>query len=408
MSLNNFANRRPARELRAPRILSIAEAMEEVEKTQEEIREYERREEWRQWRRAKAAGEGRAKLFEQGHEALRAALPDVQFGRTVRTGGGRPDYVDKDIAVVAQQAGWMKAVASGPYPLVRRLIKKTNRMGAFGGDRSPVTVFEMIKAYPSPGKFERMVGAVLKRANAILLAYTGQPRVSYKGVALALMAETSVGKAAVMAVALTYGLDAKNYRTARVALIDLKTNYPIVRKDDGISSRIGREPVLEDAGVAVYAAKFSGEGRVGLSRDGWLVASGNRSFHVERTFFSRQSWRYITISPGAAIAQAREGWELQDRSGLEEEIRQARAKTYEQLQAELVAFLDGTLTGACPLIRREDSCRAGNCQPGTDEWVLRQGWRRKTFIPGIALIPYLGDDRVRRVVVALKREFTSM
>ncbi len=74
---------------------------------------------------------------------------------------------------------------------------------------------------------------------------------------------------------------------------------------------------------------------------------------------------------------------------------------------DLTAFLRGAETGVCPLVYRADSYSAGNCRPGTDFWVRRAGYANRKFIPGIWLIDYLQDDRVKRVVLGMQREFTT-
>ncbi len=427
MSNNNYVNRRPARELRTHCAVSVSEAGRLVEEDAVHFsaREMRRHDAFLRRQRGEIyiSAHGIEKLVNEAKASFIAThggvLPwnlDCRSGGDFGGGGinygpgdlgrrGRwltPDEADQVMATWARFSGWLNAITRD-CDATARMFVKTQGAG-MGAKATKFSLWDMQKRWAAPGKLERMVRAVRDRANVILKAYAGQPHVSNKGIALALMSERTVGKAAVMSVAVTFGLDARNYRTAREALVELHLSHPVVRKDDGISSRIGREPVLVEGDIAVYAAKFSGEGRVSLDRSGWLVVADNRSFHV-------QHGRWEEVSVETAVSQAREGWERQDRYAREEEIRcmetEARAKADAARREELVAFLDGSLTGYCPLISRKDSYQAGNCQPGTEEWVLQRGWRRKTFIPGVALIPYLGDERVRRVAVALKQEFAS-
>ncbi|MFZ2619828.1 MAG: hypothetical protein WAX89_03050 [Alphaproteobacteria bacterium] len=311
---------------------------------------------------------------------------------------------DEVLGQWAKFAGWLNAITDKHDATARMVVKVQG--GGQGAKATHVNLWELHRRWPAPGKLEKMVRAVRNRGTAILSAYTGTPRVSNKGIALGLMAERTVGKAAVVAVAVTLGLASSGerfrYREARQALIDLHLNFPIVRTDDGITSRIGREPVLVDEGVAVYAAKFGREGRISLNRSGFLVVAGNRSYHV-------QEERYQTLYPAQTAAQAREAWARQDRYAAQEAAYQQSVAEAARVDAErrqqLVEFLDGTQFGACPLITREDSYTAGNCRPGTEEWVLGQGWRGREYIPGVWLISHLADPRVERVAAAARQRF---
>lgn len=307
---------------------------------------------------------------------------------------------DALIGRYARFGGWLRAIARD-CDATRRMIKRTQSHRGQGSPATKFDLWEMAARWPSPGKLERQVRAVRDRANAILRGYAGTPRVSHKGVALSLMAHRDVGKAAVIAVAITLGLEANSYRVARESLIAFH-EHPVVREDDGVHVRASVYPIYgeeTEAGLnEVFPVYYRQEGQVGYYKRGLIVVRGDRTFHVEGS-----AWRWRNDCANA-VEQARKAWLDQDY--LREEAERARlaaeaqAKAQEAHRAELVSFLDGSMTGACPLITREDSYQAGNCRPGTEEWVLRRGWRTREFIPGIALIPFLDDDRVERVVYA--------
>lgn len=317
-------------------------------------------------------------------------------GNLGRDGRRMPtDEANKVIDEWARFAGWLRAARD--CDALSRMIKKTQG-GGQGAKATKFDLWEMQRRWPSPGRLERMVRAVRDRANAILKAYAGHPHVSNKGIALGLMAERSVGKAAVVAVAVTFGVgeidyfDKIDYRAARTSLIDLHTCYPIVREDDGVHTRVDSIAAHTAGDVAVYAAKFSGEGRVTLDRKGWLVVRGERTYHVEYG-------KYEEMTPETALSQALDAWRLQDYHCREE---QNQFNAQAELRAELVAFLKGEETGICPLITYEDSYKAGNCRPGTEAWVREMGFAGREFLPGTALIPFLSDGRVLRVAQAAR------
>jgi hypothetical protein len=388
-------------ELRAPRALSVAEAMEQVRQDSSS--------DWKPWGRYVSVN-GLAELTNSAKAEWRKVGIDLPWNLDGLTSSGFSNEIERRkgrwyaeweaseiIGRHARFAGWLRTAVN--LPVLRRLIEKTQSVNGVGSPHTHVDLWALSARWPSPGRLERVVKSVRRRGNAILMAYAGQPRVSYKGIALALMSERTAGKAAVVAVAVTLGLcdryETPTYRRARQVLIDLHINYPIVRTDDGVTTRTGRVPTLIQGDVAVYAAKFTRPDRVSLHHQGWLVIAGDRSYHVNGDY---------GVGAGEALARALHAWARQD----EERARlDVYAKTATELITELTGFLDGTLLGVCPLIRRQDSYRAGNCSLGTEEWVARRGWRRKTFVPGVALIPHLGDERVRWVVSTLKQEFAS-
>lgn len=75
-------------------------------------------------------------------------------------------------------------------------------------------------------------------------------------------------------------------------------------------------------------------------------------------------------------------------------------------EADLVGFLTGE-QGFCPVVVREHSYRAGNCSAGTEAWAQRHGLADRRWIPGLWLVPHLGDEQVRRVAYACREAFVA-
>lgn len=220
-----------------------------------------------------------------------------------------PEYADEVLAQWARFAGWLRTAKS--QPALARMITKTQG-GGQGAKATKFNLWDLQVRWPSPHRLERMVRAVRKRGNAILSAYKGRPSVSYKGIALGLLSERSVGKAAVVAVAVTLGLVAeyvprkdRSYRIAREALVKLRATYPVTRTDAGVTVRIGHEPALVDGDVKVFSALAARAGRVSLNRVGFLVVRAERTYHVAAQY----SWEAGT--PEDAIIAAHAAWEKQ-------------------------------------------------------------------------------------------------
>lgn len=113
----------------------------------------------------------------------------------------------------------------------------------------------------------------------------------------------------------------------------------------------------------------------------------NRTFHVQI------GWSQKADDPRSAVKKAIAAWHKQ--------------VVLERKEADLVAFLRGD-RGFCPLIYRQESYRAGNCQSGTEAWVVRNGWSNRRFIPAEWLIPHLGETRVRNVAMVLYQDLTKI
>lgn len=150
--------------------------------------------------------------------------------------------------------------------------------------------------------------------------------------------------------------------------------FPVADNSDGVEVRRAAEPSLIAEGCEVFRIR---KGTTDF-RLMWLVRAENgRTFHANG-FKSAYS----------AILEAQYAWGIQGLLAVSRD--------------EATAFLDGSLTGACPLIDRQDGAlkHTGNCTEGTESWLLNRGWHKRPFIPGPWLIPFLGDIRVQRVVLS--------
>lgn len=288
------------------------------------------------------------------------------------------EHADEVMSQWTRFAGWLRTAKS--QPVLARMITKTQGNGQ-GAKATKFNLWDMQRRWNSPHRLDRMVRAVRKRGNAILSAYAGELSVSYKGIALGLLAERSVGKAAIVAVAVTLGVTAEygklNYRIARQSLVDYHL-CKVADNSDGVQSRREEHPRLVKLGVAVYRI-----GTPRLTRRGntvgvdwkWLVRSSQgRTFHGE--------WG----DEREALRNALLSWERQDELSAKD--------------ADLVSFLNGG-RGFCPLFFRGDSRDAGNCSTGTESWLRERGWAERKFVPSVWLVKHLDYSLVRNVVMAV-------
>jgi hypothetical protein len=328
------------------------------------------------------------------------AVFHLPFGKVDRdyaalVGGGWNPVAAMDEADIARYArffGFMAAVKGGQQwclgKVDKRLVASFHSRGEpwrEAKEAASTLWWKLFKlAGGSPGKLEHLLQRTRDEAKAIGTAFAGlQPWYGWAATAKALAATGRVRKAAVVLTATSRGFrhwEGPIYRAAREWLIENRNKHAIIREDDGVRIAAERQPELVTEEGAVYAATRLGSVPRNQSREVWLVEGvGNRTFHVERLLLEDQQGE-----AESALAKAREGWALQDELAL--------------ANGDLRAFLEGSVTGVCPLITRQDSYLAGNCQAGTDAWIFQRGWRRKTFIPGVWLIAHLDDERVARVV----------
>ncbi len=106
----------------------------------------------------------------------------------------------------------------------------------------------------------------------------------------------------------------------------------------------------------------------------WLVTRGARTFHAKK-----HEW----VTTREAIRLATKAWRAQDQAAT-----MAR-RDFPHLLRDNVTIL----------VTREDSYRAGNCQPGTESWIDSTGIGRNHWcVPAKALLGHSSDVRVARVL----------
>ena len=277
-------------------------------------------------------------------------------------------------------AGFLRATARSRLPALKKVLEKTQGNGA----NSPYTyfsVFSLATKLRSPGRAERLLWKVKKRAEAILFSYDGDVSPSWRSIAEALLITQQIGKAAVIAVAGTVsGKSFPMYRKAREWLVDYH-RCCVKDSSDGVNVRREEKPCVTKLGISVYRIAMPELTRrghqVGIDFNFLVSTQGGRTYHSLR-------WG----NPHLALREAVQAWREQDRLAEQE--------------SEVVEFLNGEELGFCPLITRIDSTTAGNCLAGTNAWVSRNGWGGREFIPGMWLLPHLYDEQVKRVVKAAR------
>ena len=268
-------------------------------------------------------------------------------------------------------AGFLRAAADSKLPALKKALEKTQGNGA----NSPYTyfsVFQLVDKLRSPGRAERLLWKVKRRAEAIFSAFEGNNAPSWKSIAEALLVTQQIGKAAVMAVAGTLsGQSFSMYRDARQWLVDYHL-CKVKDDSDGVISKREQEPRLEKFGVAVYRIAIDGKYQIEMQ---WLVrTTDGRTYHSQ--------WG----GPREALQDALRAWKRQDELAAKD--------------ADLVGFLNGD-HGYCPLIFREDSSGAGNCSAGTESWLRDNGWADRKFIPAVWMVKHLDYGLVRNVAMAV-------
>ena len=295
------------------------------------------------------------------------------------------EQVQEIVRSCQRLAGWLRAAAE--LPAVTRMVSRTQSPNGMGSPYTTIHLWDFVAKNPSPGRLERQLWKVKRRAQQILSAWEGEHHPSWASIANALcVTKKSIGKAAIIVVAeaLTNPRDdwdgsyrgIGNYQAARDLLVSIRSaRFPVADNSDGVNARREEEPSLQKLGISVYRIRVTEKyGRFSLK---WLVRTdGGRTYHTE--------WG----SPEEALRDAIRAWKRQDELAAE--------------NADIVGFLNGDELGFCPLIYLQDSYDAGNCRAGTDSWARQQGWGDRDFVPSVWLIKHLHDEKVRRVVVAAR------
>jgi hypothetical protein len=325
------------------------------------------------------------------------------------------------LTYAARFAGWLKTLAWF-YGSVR-VIEATQGPGV-GSPYTTVNLYRLFERWPSPHRLERQIWKARARANQILKPYGLS--VSWSALGQAMLRHSVVGKIALWAaeetlkVYLSYYDSRFQYYQKRElgqgrffylqlarGLVGMK-DYPEavqrwavskcfdgefeslrgtlvvasrLRLDvtDGVKMYLDSVEVIHGvevvAGFALTRSVFGDIGRMYLLRQ----------VHTGRTYHTH--WG---ASPKELVREALSAWK--------------RQREFEKENAGLICFLQGD-RGYSPLVYRESSYQAGNCQSGTEAWLEREGWSGMKFIPGQWLIPHLGDSRVRGVANALLKSF---
>lgn len=157
--------------------------------------------------------------------------------------------------------GWLKAAIH--LPAVRRLIEKTQDRRGINSFHTKADLWEVVEKFPSPGKLEKLLWAVRRRAEVILSSY-GKNNPAWADIINALLSNASVGKAAIIATAVTMGMDPyddkdpsnprrKAYKEAREWLLkNRRRNFPNVNNIRGETVWVKNTPEIFEKEVKIF------------------------------------------------------------------------------------------------------------------------------------------------------------
>lgn len=248
------------------------------------------------------SAEGLALLAEEGVHAFEEEtghylphnLVRSQMSRSVGTVGayGRRlplEEADKQIESHARFGGWLKAAIN--LPVVRKMIERTQSSRGINSDYTYCNLWEVVSRFPSPGNLERLLWKVRRRSEAILESYEGDFSPAWRDVINALLRTRSVGKAAVITVAATLGMEIRgkwdydknklirpSYQKARNWLVESRIALFPNEASEGTHHAV--EPELVEDGVEVYAGLaidcFGSRSLV------WIARKGSKVFVAEK------------------------------------------------------------------------------------------------------------------------------
>jgi len=147
-------------------------------------------------------------------------------------------------------------------------------------------------------------------------------------------------------------------------------NFPIEDHSDYVTSSRSDVPVYKKMGISLYLMRYREEW--GKFKGGYFVVNEG----------SKETYHSEDSSPFKALSSALQAWK--------------RRRSLIKDQEDLVAILDGSKYGFCPLVTLRDSWDAGNCETGTRAWIEQKGITRK-LVPGIILLDYLEENLVLNV-----------
>jgi hypothetical protein len=323
------------------------------------------------------------------------------------------------VGIAARMASWLKIIADDSLVGLQRIMEKNLGYG-MNASWTRISPYNFLNVWNSPHTAEKMFWKAYRRAWQILKPFGLAP--SWEAVGQVMTASNVshlVGKMA-------FAIAAKTVN--QVLSFRINKNFSgnsiqILVKARGVGEWLSQDDytVLHWAVSRIEAGEFSclreavaQSGRllpddtdgVELMLDpetvvtihgvqcteGWNNGGGQyllQQVHTNRTYHYNMYWCETSRQ---AVKEALKAWR-----------RQAKL---EREQADLVSFLRGDY-GFCPLIRREESYRAGNCQSGTAGWLQRQGWENKQFIPAEWLIPHLDYNLVRNTAMVLYKDMAE-
>ncbi len=123
-----------------------------------------------------------------------------------------------------------------------------------------------------------------------------------------------------------------------------------------------------------------------------VVGPTGRSYHAENGLASKrndESWRRSDPTPRGYIREAVHAWHKQD-SAAKLAVRQ---------------FPNLRRADCTILVTRQDSYNAGNCEIGTEAWIIRTGvGTQRWFVSANVLLGYADDPQVARVLAVANRD----
>ncbi len=261
------------------------------------------------------SAEGLALLAEEGVSAFQEATEHFLPHNLVRSEMSGPysrrlpiEEANAEIERYARFGGWLNAATSN-LPAVRKMVERTQSSRGINSDYTYCNLWEVVARFPSPGNLERLLWKVRRRAEAILSAYDdGDFTPAWRDVINALLKTKSVGKAAVIVVAATLGMDIRgerdydkdrlvrpSYQEARDWLAKRRTARFPEPASEGI--RHAAEPELEESGVRVYPGLQIG--RFGVRELVWVARRGELVFVADSG-----------MSPQKALEAALDEWSV--------------------------------------------------------------------------------------------------
>jgi len=329
-------------------------------------------------------------------------------------GNGREGMVSS----AARFAGWIDKARE--IPALSLFIRKTQSVFGVNSRATRADLWTVWKNNPSPHRAAHRFRAIQRRASVVLKSWGLLP--SWDGIARAMETRLPVGKAAVHVAADTayryvahrsnhphfmVDWDGPGYRKSVELLSRMRGFREFLDLPDGMQAWVeekvknGEYESLREAAVAARdllvlderdgvecyldpddARTFHG---VKVTRayghnTTFLVESGNRSYHVHR------SW----VNHREAVRIAIREWRRQE-------------KATAAYRAEIEALLPKDRT---VLIYKEDARGCGYCNPGIEAFMEKAGLAGRAFVPVNWLTDWVRHDHRVRVVVArvLKKE----